>query len=166
MGNRANVIFVNENETSISPCVYLHWNGGPESIYGFLNEMERRNVRRDQNYECARFIGIVTDFFDQDGLGSTSVGVVSYPGNKIDIETLNKVPTDPGDNGFYIICRTKDGVKMRRFLEVYENDTFLFKEMTEEEVELEKKTALNDEYIKSFEETFKKLQGDRGIDKF
>ena len=166
MGNRATVIFTDENEKVISPAVYLHWNGGPESIYGFMNEMDRRNIRRDQNYECARFIGIVTDYFDQDGLGTTSIGVVSYPGDSIDVETLNKVPTDHGDNGFYIICRTKDGVRMRRFTETYGGSVYecSLGEWSEEKVEQEKKFALKNDYIEDFNKFFIELQGERKIE--
>jgi len=169
MGNRATVIFTDESEKEISPAVYLHWNGGAESIYGFMNEMDRRNIRRtDLSYECARFIGIVTDFFDKDGLGSTSIGVVSYPGKSIDAKTLRKVCTDHGDNGFYIICRTNDGIKMRRFTETYGNSISecLLEEWSEEKVKKEKEIALKDDYIEGFKRIFLELQGDRKGERF
>ena len=47
MGNRAAVVFTKGEE--ISPAVYLHNNGGPESIYSFLAELNRRKCGRGQN---------------------------------------------------------------------------------------------------------------------
>lgn len=75
MGNRGNVVFSNKDWTEFSPCVYLHWNGGPESVYGFLEELNRRKIRADQCYEAARFIQIVGEFFDQKTISTTSLGV-------------------------------------------------------------------------------------------
>ena len=62
MGNRATVIF--QAQDTISPAIYLHWNGGPESVYQFLDELDRRKVRGDADYEAARFVKIVGEFFD------------------------------------------------------------------------------------------------------
>ena len=78
MGNRATVIFVT-GEGKISPAVYLHWNGGPESVYQFLDELDRRKVRAGDDYECARFIQIVGEFFDQDATSGLSLGVSNGP---------------------------------------------------------------------------------------
>lgn len=67
MGNRAIVIFEDEKSTEFSPAVYLHWNGGPESVYPFLDEMDRRHIRTgDGAYESARFIQLIGEYFDQD----------------------------------------------------------------------------------------------------
>ena len=81
MGNRANVVFVNKAGDNISPTVYLHWNGGAESIYAFLDELDRRKVRADQCYECARFVQIVSEFFDsgEERYGTLSLGVMNGP---------------------------------------------------------------------------------------
>lgn len=119
MGNRANIVFVDKSEERVSPNIYLHWNGGPESVYPFLDELDRRNVRADQDYECARFIHIVGEYMDQDNIHSLSLGVVNGPEN-ITIDALNKVPTDNGDNGFYIVCREVKPYTVRRFLCDYE----------------------------------------------
>jgi hypothetical protein len=79
MGNRATVIFAptdaEANVLTISPAIYLHWNGGPESIYAFLDELNRRNCRPDGSYEAAVFIAIVREFFDQEKYGTLSLGV-------------------------------------------------------------------------------------------
>ena len=81
MGNRAVVIF--KEEPSVG--VYLHWNGGPESILAFLQDMS------EQEKECrgpVAFIQTVANFFDFDGL-SVYLGVP---------ESLDR---DNGDNGTY-----------------------------------------------------------------
>lgn len=102
MGNRATVVFVSGDQ--VSPAVYLHWQGGPESVYAFLDELDRRDVRADADYECARFIGIVAEFFDQERYGNSSLGVVNGP-KSTRPEDLERVQTDHGDNGFYVVNR-------------------------------------------------------------
>lgn len=103
MGNRATVIFTDQLGQNISPVVYLHWNGGPESIYGFLDELDRRRVRTDVDYTAARFIHVVGDYFDgEGGAGSLSLGVAAGP-QQIDAETV--AAFNPGDNGVYVVTR-------------------------------------------------------------
>lgn len=115
MGNRGNVIFTSGE--AISPNVYLHWNGGPESIYAFLEELDRRGVRADADYEAARFVQIVGEFFASDDPDSgLSLGITSAPLPDIDAESLGTVHTDPSDNGFYVVDRTA-GLRVRRFIE-------------------------------------------------
>ena len=99
MGNRAYVIFEDKESKSFSPAIYLHWNGGPESIYAFLDELDRRGVRSDQEYEAARFAQIVADYFMPDQL---SVGVMSGPSSAADLGRWAKE-----DNGLYLVCRAK-----------------------------------------------------------
>ena len=77
MGNRAFVIF--EEDGEISPAVYLHWNGGPESVYPFLDELDRRDVRPDIAYAPARFIAVVAEFMDQEHYTGLSLGVMNGP---------------------------------------------------------------------------------------
>ena len=164
MGNRANVVFVAEGD--VSPAVYLHWNGGPESVYAFLNELNRRKVRADANYECASFIGIVNEYFNQDSLGTTSLGVANGP-SEISVEALKKVQIDSGDNGFYIVDRTGKEMVVRRFTEHYDKLTETFTglgEMTADEVKDEHKTAMEHAYNKgkdTLADAFVKIQGDR-----
>lgn len=55
------------------------FNGGPESVYAFLDELNRRKVRADADYECARFIAIVAKFFDKEAYTSLSLGVTNGP---------------------------------------------------------------------------------------
>jgi len=59
-------------------------------------------------------------------LAQQVLGVVNYPAKKITIKDLNKVNTDTNDNGFYVICRKKDGVKIRRFVKTRDENGYAF----------------------------------------
>jgi hypothetical protein len=106
MGNRAVIVFKikYDNELELSPQVYLHWNGGPESVMAFLHEMERRGYTRD-DYASARLCQVVGEFFR--GVGECvskdeglSLGL--YPPPKdLKPETLKQI--DHGDNGVYVV---------------------------------------------------------------
>lgn len=71
--------------------VYLHWNGGRDSVEGFLAYCKMRGFRApdDDTYGWARFCQIVANYFGGDGL-SLGVGRLC----ELDCE---------GDNGVYII---------------------------------------------------------------
>lgn len=92
MGNRA-VITFDQNPTGNSVGVYLHWNGGAESVYGFVKALDKYKVRdsSDASYQLARFIQIVGNFFG----GTTSVGV----------DLLKNLDCDNGDNGLFVVTR-------------------------------------------------------------
>lgn len=86
MGNRA-VVRVEGSKVG----VYLHWNGGRESIEAFLRAAKDLGVRDpidDTTYFYARFTQIVGNFFG----GTTSVGVGA----------LTELDTN-GDNGVWVI---------------------------------------------------------------
>ena len=90
MGNRA-VITTEEEKIG----VYLHWNGGRDSVEGFLavcKELEHRPPE-DDCYGWARLCQVIGNFFG----GTTSVG----------ISTLDNLDCDNGDNGMYIIKNWK-----------------------------------------------------------
>lgn len=137
MGNRGNVIFTAGER--VSPCVYLHWNGGPESVYRFLDELDVREVRCDADYEAARFVQVVGEFFMPDQL---SLGIVGGPRGGITLESVHGVYTDPSDNGFYVVDRTREPRVVRRFVTgPLESGTYGLRELDAEEVELERKAA-------------------------
>jgi hypothetical protein len=118
MGNRAVVIFTNREADIFSPAIYLHWNGGPESIYQFLDELDRRDVRADQNYEAARFVQIVGEFMDQEYRSNCSLGIDSGPSHFCEV-----LGHDCGDNGIFLVCRAlAEGRKVRRFWRGAEKD--------------------------------------------
>ena len=71
MGNRA-IITTPDNRVGI----YVHWNGGIESVLGFTNAAKVLGVRSpesDPSYFLARLGQIIGNFFG----GTTSVGFVS-----------------------------------------------------------------------------------------
>lgn len=65
MGNRCEVHFKNDDDQHV---IYLHWNGGPESVVAFLETMRERKWDR-MDYASARFVSVVGEFFDADGNG-------------------------------------------------------------------------------------------------
>ena len=70
-------------------AVYLHWNGGRDSVEAFLKYCELRAFRgfnSPDGYGIARFCQVVGNYFD----GGLSIGVVDY----IEPE---------GDNGVYVV---------------------------------------------------------------
>lgn len=88
MGNRA-VITTPEKDFG----VYLHWNGGLESVLAFLDtarEREYRSPVADPSYAMARLTGIVHEFFAESGL---SLG----------IGPLSQLDCDNHDNGTYVV---------------------------------------------------------------
>ena len=86
MGNRA-VITTEAKEIG----VYLHWNGGRDSVEGFLKYCKDAGHRSPEKdcYGFARLCQVIGNYFG----GTTSLGVDRY-------ENLD---TDNGDNGVYII---------------------------------------------------------------
>ena len=92
MGNRA-VITTEENfQTQTGLGIYNHWNGGADSIQGFLEYCRLRSFRcpeRD-DYGWARLCQVIANFMGADGC---SVG----------IDEISRLDQDNGDNGVYLI---------------------------------------------------------------
>lgn len=91
MGNRA-VITASPLQTQ-GVGIYLHWNGGPESVLAFLDVARERGYRdpsRDDQYAMARLCGLICEFF---GPGDSSVG----------IGPLDQLDCNNYDNGVYVI---------------------------------------------------------------
>lgn len=87
MGNRA-VITTEKRDLG----VYLHWNGGRDSVEAILEYCRLREFRppESDSYGWARLCQVAANFFGPDGL---SVGISVYS----DDELMN-----PGDNGIYV----------------------------------------------------------------
>lgn len=109
MGNRA-VITSKENFENNGVGIYLHWNGGYDSVSAFLKYCELKGYRSPtaDNYGWARLCQVIGNYFG----GSTSVG----------IDVVNKLDCDNWDNGVYIIEGWKivdrkyfDGAEQRRY---------------------------------------------------
>ena len=94
MGNRAVIAFKSEHfEKDQSPAIYLHWNGGRDSVEAFLRAGERLGIRgNDATYCMARLTQVIGNYLG----GTLSLGVGCY-GNF----------GDPGDNGVYWINNWK-----------------------------------------------------------
>ena len=89
MGNRAVISFKCEGvPKEYSPSIYLHWNGGLDSIEGFLKAHEKADFQGG-DYGIARLVQLITNYFG----GGLSVGVGVYC----------QMDTDNGDNGVYWI---------------------------------------------------------------
>lgn len=74
--------------------VYLHWNGGKDSIVPFCRACKQIGFRcptDDFSYGVARFVQLVANYFG--GLTDTSVGV----------DTLEHLDCDNYDNGVFIV---------------------------------------------------------------
>lgn len=83
MGNRA-VITTESKKIG----VYLHWNGGRDSVEGFLKYCKLKGYRPPEtdSYGWARLCQVIGNYFG----GSTSIGIGNYHNNE-------------EDNGTYII---------------------------------------------------------------
>ena len=90
MGNRC-VITTKENFENNGVGIYLHWNGGRDSVEGFLKYCKMKGYREPTTdcYGWAYLVTTIGNFFG-DGL---SIGV----------DTVNNLDCDNGDNGVYII---------------------------------------------------------------
>ncbi|MBM6777840.1 hypothetical protein H7U34_11285 [Collinsella tanakaei] len=73
--------------------VYLHWNGGRDSVEAFLKYCELRGFRPPDTdeYGWARLCQVIANFMGASGL---SVGIGPYTTDR---------RMDPGDNGIYVI---------------------------------------------------------------
>lgn len=86
MGNRA---VIATNDAANSPSIYLHWNGGPESVLSFLHAAKELGFRdpTTDSYGTAYLQALIAMYFG-DGL---STG----------ISALENSDNDNGDNGVY-----------------------------------------------------------------
>lgn len=90
MGNRA-IITTRENFNNNGIGVYLHWNGGKDSVEAFLYYCKLKGYRPPEKdcYGWARLCQVIGNFFG----GTTSIGIDNFP------QDTGKYQ----DNGTYII---------------------------------------------------------------
>lgn len=72
MGNRAVITFAPYKASNVG--IYVHWNGGQESIQGFMDACKAlgfRSPENDPSYAMARLTQVIAAFFE----GGLSVGV-------------------------------------------------------------------------------------------
>lgn len=84
MGNRAVIAMANNTHVGI----YVHWNGGYDSIKAFTQYCKLRGFESSSDYGLARLTQIIANYFG----GTYSIGV----------QDLGPF-SDPGDNGIYLI---------------------------------------------------------------
>lgn len=92
--------------------VYLHWNGGPNSIVNFLTYAKLVGVRdldSDPAYGFARLTQIIANFFAENLV--CSVGVAQ----------IENCDVDNGDNGLYVINKNWQ-IDSREFVVETEKD--------------------------------------------
>ena len=92
MGNRAVITASKLKDSGLG--IYLHWNGGIESVVAFLDVakfMRYRSPDQDESYGMARLCGLIFNF----------VGVRGDTG--IGINDLSKLDCDNYDNGVFVI---------------------------------------------------------------
>lgn len=112
MGNRAVITASKALNVSGSSDigVYLHWNGGRDSVEAFLKYCEIKGYRPPErdNYGWARLCQVIENFFG----GSYSIG----------IDKCSCLDCDNFDNGVYII----EGWRIvdRKFFNGREQDTY------------------------------------------
>ena len=100
MGNRA-VITLAKKPTENSVGIYLHWNGGAESVLAFAETAKHFGVRfYDETYATARLAQIIGNFFG--GTNSVGVGILG----QLDCENY--------DNGTYRISFENDEVVLEQ----------------------------------------------------
>ena len=116
MGNRAVLQFGPDADTAIG--IYLHWNGGRESVQAFLDcaaELGVRDQSGDPEYFLARLTQVIANFLG----GTTSIG----------LGIASRLDRDNGDNGTFLI---EDGkIAGREFAEDGEFDTAYYEGVLE-----------------------------------
>ena len=117
MGNRAVITWSKAEDVSKSReiGIYLHWNGGMDSVRAFLKYCELKGYRKpDQDdYGYARLCQVIGNYFG----GTASVG----------IDMCCCLDCDNGDNGVYI-CEGWDVVS-RQFHRGGEQNEYDFEDM-------------------------------------
>lgn len=122
MGNRA---IIKPEGKNIG--VYLHWNGGIDSVTAFLKYCELRGFRSfEDSYGLARFCQVVGNFFG----GSTSIGIETNISEEKDAYNI--------DNGMYVVKGWKiiRHINKPSFRDNYDLDEML-KAIDEKQPELE-----------------------------
>lgn len=118
MGNRAVIAF---SDKPTDTGIYLHWNGGRDSVEGFLKAardlgfLERAG---DEQYLLARLTQLIGNYFG----GMTSLG----------LGTLKTLDCNNGDNGLYIISANTLQIVGRKYHHGTEQKRYNLEEMANE----------------------------------
>ena len=119
MGNRA-VITIKEKDTAKEDwnSLYLHWNGGRDSVEPFLHVAKLYGIRcnDDSSYAIARLSQLIGNYFG----GTLSLGIGAY----------KCLDTNNWDNGTYII--EDQEIVEREYFEGEEQQEHNFDEMVKD----------------------------------
>ena len=121
MGNRA-VITIKEDDININKqdwnSLYLHWNGGHDSVAPFLHVAKLYGIRcqEDSSYAIARLSQLIGNTLG----GTLSLGVGAY----------KSLDTDNGDNGVFVVWDWK--IIERRHFDYEEQAEYNFDEMVKD----------------------------------
>ena len=120
MGNRAVIGFEQDKKRDKkSVGIYLHWNGGRDSVEGFLKVAKDYGVRGyDSSYCIARLTQIICNYFG----GTLSVGV----------DTLDKLDCDNYDNGLYWVDKDFNIVGREYFEDGEEQNEYPIEEVIQD----------------------------------
>ena len=118
MGNRAVIAFTKEGKKDKNNVgIYLHWNGGRDSVEGFLQAAKDYELRSD-SYGVARLVQIISNFFP----GTLSVGV----------GVIKSLDCDNYDNGVYWVDPEFNIVDREFFGFDKEQEVYLLDEFVDE----------------------------------
>lgn len=123
MGNRAVISIKDKDNPSLSPAIYLHWNGGRDSVEGFLEVAKRKyESMHSPDYGIARLTTIICNWFgSQEKDSGLSVGV----------GCISKMDQNNHDNGVYWI-NSKFEIVGREFLRGEEQEKHSLAEIVPE----------------------------------
>ena len=110
MGNRAVIAFVDDKgkQDKNSVGIYLHWNGGRDSVEGFLQAAKDYGIRSG-SYGVARLTQIICNSLP----GTLSVGV----------GVVKKLDCDNWDNGVYWVDK-EFNIVGREYVEKYQHGNY------------------------------------------
>ena len=120
MGNRAVITTMNHwQDKSHGIGIYVHWNGGRDSVKPFLDYCKMKGYRSPETdcYGWASLGAVITNFFGAEGL---SIG----------IDCLDCFDCNNYDNGVYIIEDWK--IIDRQYFDGIEQDYIPYDEMIKE----------------------------------
>ncbi len=121
MGNRAVIAF---EDKSSAVGIYLHWNGGRDSVEGFLKAARNLGFLEragDKDYLLARLTQLIANYFG----GMTGIGV----------GILKNLDCDNGNNGLYIVSPDTLEIVGRRHFKGTEQNEYKLDEMAKEVME-------------------------------
>ena len=113
------VITTKENFENNGVGIYLHWNGGRDSVEAFLEYCKRKGYRPPEQdcYGWAALSNVISNFFGGSGM---SVG----------IDCVNYLDCDNWDNGVYIIENWE--IIDRKYFEGVEQNNYPLEKMIED----------------------------------